>query len=141
MSDLRDRAGGMPYSDKEVARAYQRRWYQENRKKRADTRRRNQLRIKSWFEELRLRLRCVRCGESHPACITFHHRDPATKEFEVSVGVARSKSIARIEREMAKCDVLCVNCHLVAHADERRPSPRDKHPERKKGSSPYAMDP
>ena len=40
----------------------------------------------------------------------FDHRDPETKEFEVSVKLRRV-SFDRLLAEVAKCDVVCANCH------------------------------
>lgn len=130
----------MPYTNKEQKLAAQRRWYARNRKKTSARVRRNERRIKMWFDELRLTLRCVRCGEAHPACLAFHHRDPATKAFTISKGVALGLSTTRLEREMAKCDVLCVNCHRTAHADERAGHAKRTFPARRKGASAYALD-
>ena len=55
--------------------------------------------------------RCVLCGyERCVAALHFHHVDPATKSFHLSMqGVSRSLKAARAE--MAKCVLLCANCH------------------------------
>ena len=66
---------------------------------------------------------CKYCGENHPAVLQFHHRDPREKEFDVSAFVYHQKGgPAKLEAEIAKCDVLCANCHLKHHYenDERR---------------------
>ena len=60
---------------------------------------------------------CVRCGESDLACLDFHHRDPSEKEGHI--GHIRRFSVERINAEIAKCDVLCANCHRKHHRDER----------------------
>jgi hypothetical protein len=64
--------------------------------------------------------RCVRCGyDTHLAALVFHHRDPGSKNFAISVdGVPRAW--ARLVEEAAKCDLLCANCHREVHAAERR---------------------
>lgn len=55
---------------------------------------------------------CALCGydKCHRA-LGFHHRDPATKEFDLS-DKARSYSLERLRKEAAKCDLLCANCHM-----------------------------
>jgi hypothetical protein len=55
--------------------------------------------------------RCVLCGyDRFPGALQFHHVDPATKSFALSVqGVARSLEKARAEA--AKCVLICANCH------------------------------
>jgi hypothetical protein len=72
----------------------------------------------AWFAELKVQLACSRCGEDHPACLQFHHRDPKAKDVSVANAVRRGWSRERILRELAKCDVLCANCHFKHHARE-----------------------
>lgn len=51
---------------------------------------------------------CVDCGETDPVVLEFDHlRD---KEFAVGRGI-RDKNWDRVLNEMAKCDVVCANCH------------------------------
>lgn len=54
---------------------------------------------------------CVRCGYARSvAALHFHHIDPAHKSFALaSRGVSRSLQAARAE--VAKCVLLCANCH------------------------------
>lgn len=61
--------------------------------------------------------KCALCGIDNPAVLQFHHRDPKEKRFTLG-GAARSKSIAQVQAEIAKCVVLCGNCHLLVHAGE-----------------------
>jgi transposase len=60
--------------------------------------------------------RCVTCGfDAYAGALQFHHRDPATKAFEVSrQGVTRS--LARLREEARKCVLLCANCHAMVEA-------------------------
>lgn len=60
---------------------------------------------------------CGRCDEKHPACLDFHHRDRTTKEGHI--GEFRRFGMKRLLAEIAKCDVLCANCHRKLHHDER----------------------
>ena len=57
--------------------------------------------------------RPCRCGENRHYCLVFHHNDPTTKEFELSQ--SRDKSFTSIVSEVAKCRVMCSNCHLELH--------------------------
>jgi hypothetical protein len=54
---------------------------------------------------------CTRCGYARSlAALHFHHLDPATKSFTLAArGVSRSLAAARAE--VAKCVLLCANCH------------------------------
>lgn len=60
--------------------------------------------------------RCVACGfDAYAGALQFHHRDPATKSFEVSrQGITRS--LDRLREEAQKCVLLCANCHAMVEA-------------------------
>ena len=40
----------------------------------------------------------------------FDHRNPAEKEYFISK-ITRTQSAERIKKELAKCDLVCSNCH------------------------------
>jgi len=71
--------------------------------------------IRKWFNEYRASLSCSKCGESHPACIVFHHRNPKEKDMEVSKMASGGWSKIRVKNEVSKCDTLCSNCHKKLH--------------------------
>lgn len=53
---------------------------------------------------------CADCGRRFPPCVMqFDHRDPATKKYVVSK--IRSRAHSTILAEVAKCDIVCTNCH------------------------------
>lgn len=56
------------------------------------------------------------CGFSKCVqALDFHHREPKTKEFGLSIrGLTRSWD--KIKLELDKCDLLCANCHRELHA-------------------------
>lgn len=60
--------------------------------------------------------RCAACGfDAYVGALQFHHRDPATKAFEVSrQGITRS--LDRLRAEAKKCVLLCANCHAMVEA-------------------------
>ena len=55
------------------------------------------------------------CGENHPACLDFHHKDKKDKSFNVAIMASSGYSIEKIKEEIAKCIVLCSNCHRKEH--------------------------
>ena len=71
-----------------------------------------------WIEDVREKLSCINCGFSDPRALHFHHLDAATKETTVSRLVHGGASVERIRREMAKCVVLCANCHMIEHSED-----------------------
>lgn len=56
---------------------------------------------------------CIKCGENDPACLDFHHRNP--KQKDQPIARMRHYSEERLKTEIAKCDVLCSNCHRKLH--------------------------
>lgn len=81
--------------------------------------------FKPWLREYKRSLCCKDCGMSFaefPCCLDFHHRNPGSKDFELSkVGRKRvsKKALAKIQEEIAKCDPLCANCHRKRHSLEK----------------------
>lgn len=58
---------------------------------------------------------CERCGyDENLAALTFHHKNPNEKEF--NIGIVKHKSWDFIKPELDKCELLCSNCHLVEHS-------------------------
>jgi len=66
---------------------------------------------------------CAVCGESDPLILCFHHRDPETKDGDISDMIDR-RSLQSLQEEIAKCDVLCRNCHRIFHNEEHSEYPR-----------------
>jgi hypothetical protein len=61
---------------------------------------------------------CIKCGESDPHALEFHHARGA-KVIEVSRLVGRGSSLEMLKAEIEKCDVLCANCHRKLTAKEQ----------------------
>lgn len=76
--------------------------------------------LKDYVIEYRKNHPCLLCGESHQACLQFHHRDPSKKILEIYRIVNRMWSLKRLKQEIEKCDILCANCHFKFHWEERQ---------------------
>jgi transcription elongation factor Elf1 len=116
----------MPWEDKskyrsdayrEYMRNYQKDWHQQNKAQRLARAHERKEQLRVFYNKLKENLECAQCGENHPATIQFHHRDPQQKDFNLSAAVRQGYSAERIKREMAKCTVLCANCHAKLHYD------------------------
>lgn len=60
---------------------------------------------------------CERCnGVFHYSVYDFHHRDPKAKEGSFGSMVSDA-SIEKLADEMAKCELLCANCHRIEHSE------------------------
>jgi len=56
--------------------------------------------------------KCAICGyHKSLAALTFHHRDSEQKEIDLGVALS-NRSWAFILKELAKCQLLCFNCHM-----------------------------
>jgi hypothetical protein len=63
---------------------------------------------------------CARCGETDYRVLTLHHRDPSTKRWSIKGRIQQDVTRQSIDEEIAKCDVLCHNCHQLVHWEMRR---------------------
>lgn len=108
----------MVYLDKEKRRQANRNYVARNRVARNAAWAKRKEKLREWFRELKRGLKCARCSENHPACLDFHHRDRNSKLYTVSYMAGMGKSKPRILEEIAKCDILCANCHKKLHYDE-----------------------
>lgn len=50
-------------------------------------------------------------GEFHPVCMQFDHREGTKKYRDISK--MTNYSMERIMEEIAKCDLVCANCHAL----------------------------
>ena len=125
----------MPLKDKEKRREYQReymrRWYQENKAKHISFVRNRDKRIRTWLREYKESLGCEACGETHPACLEFHHIDPNEKKFSLG-RINTFLSVRLIKGEIAKCRLLCANCHRKEHWNEHHAKSQCKPSQEKK---------
>lgn len=56
---------------------------------------------------------CQDCKIQYPTYVMdFDHRDPTTKLFNVG-HVSRAGSVKKLLEEVAKCDLVCSNCHRI----------------------------
>lgn len=63
-------------------------------------------------DAIKLAVGCKECGyNAHPSALEFNHIDPSTKLYTISQAMKRPWS--DIEAEIAKCEVLCANCHRI----------------------------
>lgn len=109
------------FSSVEERRAYMKNWYDRNKNKESlkihqkETAKRIRKERQVWFQEFKKTLTCSRCPEKDWAVLDFHHLNPKEKDLEVSNMVQLRWSKKKILEEIAKCIVLCSNCHRKEH--------------------------
>lgn len=66
-----------------------------------------------WLNEYKNQISCFDCSESDYRTLSFHHKNE--KNDSVSNMLWRGCSVSRLLEEIAKCEVLCHNCHRIRH--------------------------
>ncbi len=67
---------------------------------------------RDYRDAVKMAIGCELCGYAeHPTALQFDHIDPTTKCF--SLGRSKGVSFQRMKDEIAKCRVLCANCHMI----------------------------
>jgi hypothetical protein len=87
--------------------------YHANREYYAETRRRHRYRIQEMIREAKSKP-CADCGQAFPYFVMdFDHRPGEVKVFVISQFTKSHKSQKAVKAEIAKCDVVCANCHRI----------------------------
>ena len=108
---LRGPDGARHNQCKECQRIKARAHYKNNRKSYLDRIKPEQRELRAWLFEQKVGP-CQDCGgQFKPWQMDFDHRDPVQKTMEVSAMVGKRMSKDRILTEIAKCDLICANCH------------------------------
>ena len=113
----------------ERRRAYNRaryrdpRWHEQMKRQSAEFAEKKRAALQPIYDEARSQ-GCSYCPETDTRCLQFHHRDPAMKAFRVGsylsdLRLGRDPGFVRhaeaLRAEIAKCDVVCANCHWKIH--------------------------
>lgn len=65
---------------------------------------------------------CMDCGNTFPTCcMDFDHRLGAEKSFELRYRNFACKPIEVLIDEIAKCDLVCANCHRIRTVTRNQP--------------------
>jgi L-lysine 2,3-aminomutase len=102
----------MPYLDYEVQKAYQREWYKKNRKLVISRVRAHDFvgNVRRQVQELKLSNPCLDCHEYlHYSMMDFDHI--GKKEASIARLLNKGYNFSRILKEIAKCELVCANCH------------------------------
>lgn len=111
----------VPYfqsSCRECQKKYRKVHYENNKQKYINKAALYTKKIYNWFQEIKKDLKCENCGEDRFWVLDFHHIDPIYKEDNIA-GLVRKGCKQRLIKEMAKCKVLCSNCHRDLHYKEK----------------------
>ena len=125
MTKNRNLPGGITTSCKPCSAARTKKYYTDNREKRAaqlkkSTKARRDARSE-WLRDLKGLTPCVDCGKTYHYCqMDLDHRPGEEKHAVLQArpqmgfwNFFRERSLADVEAEIAKCDVVCSNCHRM----------------------------
>lgn len=117
LSEFGDHKGnpqGKSYMCKPCRRTYDNRRYKNNPQDGRDRSAKHKVikyelnKTRIWAE---LQKPCVDCGLVDPVVMEFDHRPNEKKLYNIGAMVGNTYSIATLDRELAKCDIVCANCH------------------------------
>ena len=92
--------------------AASRRHYEKNRDRYLERANAAKVRAREHVQAIKAATPCADCGEDHPWWrMDFDHRPGEAKRHDIAWMVSNGQSVARIDEEIAKCDVVCANCH------------------------------
>jgi hypothetical protein len=110
------------YKDPEKQREAVRRYYERNRDVYRKKNDRKRARLRQMVSEAKS-VPCMDCGKVFPPYVMdFDHR--GGKEAEIAT-LVNALSLRRLVAEMAKCDVVCANCHRIRTYETNRRYPHN----------------
>jgi len=69
--------------------------------------------------DYKMEMGCTDCGyRDHPDALEFDHLPMYHKDFTIGSAL-NNKGIDTLMREVAKCEVVCANCHRIRSANRR----------------------
>lgn len=114
----------MPTKDIEKQKQWSKEWYERNKRKVLDSNNLRRRKARTWLKEYKEASPCMDCKVKYPYYVMeFDHRPGTKKIVEVSK-LVNSLSFTKLQAEIAKCDLVCVNCHRertfgrIARADK-----------------------
>jgi hypothetical protein len=105
------RTDGHAYRCKECQKILAKIHYQKNKHKYQVTSKQHRFEKRLFIYNYKLAHPCIDCGEKDPIVLDFDHRNPEDKNGNISRMATNRTTIKKLEREIAKCDVRCANCH------------------------------
>lgn len=100
---------------KDCTKEYYREYYQKNKEIVNATHNKWRKKFYQWWYDYKSQLKCENCGFNHPATLDFHHIRDKKDDVGRLVTMLNKKKLLE---EVAKCIVLCSNCHRIHHASK-----------------------
>ena len=88
-----------------------RRWYRDNKERVLFNNSRSRKEIRQQLSEIKENTPCEDCKHFYPAFVMEFDHVRGDKKFDIGSGMASGIHI--IMKEVAKCDIVCANCHRI----------------------------
>ncbi len=85
-----------------------------------------QSRARKWINGYLSEHPCVDCGNSDIRVLEFDHVEPEKKTFTISRKIADGVALITLQKEVAKCEVRCANCHRIRTKEELHCHPKSR---------------
>lgn len=100
---------------------YQRGHYKEHREEYIERSHDHHKRLSRLVSDIKTSTPCTDCGRHFdPVVMDFDHLDPAVKVDSVSALIRMGVSVEKVREEIAKCEVVCANCHRMRTKNRRQ---------------------
>lgn len=107
----------MPYKDPEKRREAQRKWnktfYEKNKEQRARITKEERIKSKEFIRNLKEGRPCTDCQVIYPHFVMDFDHVRGDKLFNIAEAANRRLSNNKILQEIAKCELVCANCHRI----------------------------
>lgn len=115
LSEFNRKGDGYQSRCRECQRAWYKNYYDSSPKEKSRLLEKNDL-IRNQIREFTRQARsvpCADCKKVYPYYVMdFDHLDRSTKEFDVA-RMLNCGSLEKVKAEVAKCEVVCSNCHRI----------------------------
>lgn len=103
----------MPYKDPAKRRAALRRWYERHKKTHMANVKQRGNKIRDEVRDYKEKRPCVDCHKAYPYYVLDFDHVRGKKVDAVANMINRNCSRRAVFAEIAKCDVVCSNCHRI----------------------------
>lgn len=102
----------MGYSDEEQQKAYQKAYYAANKELYAERTKTAREKRREYVNGIKTNNPCVDCGQKYHYCqMQFDHIGD-DKIADINK-LMKTRSIETVKAEIAKCELVCANCHAI----------------------------
>jgi hypothetical protein len=106
---------------KDCRKLYDKNYFKQNASEKSASASQRKRAILDWYRKSKSGKACNICGGTFPVvCMDYDHMPGHRKFMEVSKMVRLGYEKEKIEAEIAKCQLLCANCHRILTVERRQ---------------------